>query len=112
MNTDILNSIMKISSDKKDTLMYFLSPSLQETIKPFELIYKNKLYLNDKIYCISKSNLQLEYTGLIKHIDEKILIIIGGKSIYIDSKNYYIFVQPSQNKKSDRLFFESLLKKL
>ena len=38
--------------------------------------------------------------------------IIGGKSIYIDSKNYYIFVQPSQNKKSDRLFFESLLKKL
>ena len=112
MNTDILNSIMKISKDKKDTLMYFLSPEIRETIQPFELVNKNKLYLNDRIYCISKSNLQLEYTGLIKHIDKTLLIIIGGKSIYIDSKNYYIFVQPSQNKKSDRLFFESLLKKL
>ena len=112
MNTDILNSIMKISNDKKDTLMYFLSPNLQDIIRPFELVYKNKLYLNDKIYCISKSNLQLEYTGLIKHIDEKILIKNNRLPLYIDPKNYYIFVQPSQNKKSDRLFFESLLKKL
>ena len=45
MNTDILNSIMKISNDKKDTLMYFLSPNLQDIIRPFELVYRNKLYL-------------------------------------------------------------------
>ena len=112
MNTDILNSIMKISNDKKDTLMYFLSPDIQDTIRPFELVNKNKLYLNDKIYCISKSNLQLEYSGLIKHMDEKILIKKNRLPIYIDPKNYYIFVQPSQNTKSDRLFFESLLKNL
>ena len=112
MNTDILNSIMKISNDKKDTLMYFLSPDVREIIKPFELVYKNKLYLNDKIYCISKSNLQLEYTALIKHIDEKILIKKNKLSVYIDPKKYYIFVYPSQNTKSDRLFFESLLRKL
>ena len=112
MNTDILNSIMKISDDKKSTLLYFLSPNLQKMIKPFELVYKNKLYLRDKIYCISKSNLQLEYIALIRHIDDKILIKKNKISVYINPKNYYIFVQPSQNTKSDRLFFESLLKKL
>ena len=35
MNTDILNSIMKISNDKKDTLMYFLSPEVREKLPSY-----------------------------------------------------------------------------
>ena len=112
MDIEILKSILKISSDKHDTLMYFLSDDIKERVELLPLLVDDKIYLNDKIYCIGKNNLDLEYTGNVKHIDDRLMIKHNGLSVYIDPTRYYIFVEPNQTRKSDRQFYESLLKSL
>ena len=112
MDIEILKSILSISTDKKDTLLYFLTEDIKERVKYLPLYDRHKIYLNDKIYCINKNNLTNEYTGNVKHIDDKLMIKHNGLSVYIDPKRYYIFVQPNQSRKSDRQFYESLLKSL
>ena len=112
MDIEILKSILTISSDKHDTLMYFLSEKIKEQIEYLPLLVDDKIYLNDKIYCIGKNNLELEYMGNVKHIDDRLMIKHNGLSVYIDPNRYYIFVEPNQSRKSDRQFYESLLKSL
>ena len=68
--------------------------------------------MNDKIYCIGKNSLDLEYIGNVKHIDDRLMIKHNGLSLYIDPNRYYIFVEPNNSRKSDRQFYESLLKSL
>ena len=74
MDIEILKSILEISTDKHDTLMYFLSERIKERVEYLPLLVDDKIYLNDKIYCIGKNNLDLEYTGKVKHIDDKLSI--------------------------------------
>lgn len=112
MDIEILESILTISSDKHDTLMYFLSEKIKERVEYLPLLVDDKIYLNDKIYCIGKNNLELEYMGNVKHIDDRLMIKHNGLSVYIDPQRYYIFVEPNQSRKSDRQFYESLLKTL
>ena len=112
MDIEILKSILTISSDKHDTLMYFLSENIKERVEYLPLLVDDKIYLNDKIYCIGKHNLELEYAGNVKHIDDRLMIKHNGLSVYIDPNQYYIFVEPNQSRKSDRQFYESLLKSL
>lgn len=112
MDIEILKSILSISSDKHDTLMYFLSEKIKERVEYLPLLVDDKIYLNDKIYCIGKNNLDLEYTGNVKYIDDRLMIKHNGLSVYIDPNRYYIFVEPNQSRKSDRQFYESLLKSL
>ena len=112
MDIEILKSILTISTDKHDTLMYFLSDRIKERVEYLPLLVDDKIYLNDKIYCIGKNNLDLEYTGKVKHIDDRLMIKHNGMSLYIDPKRYYIFVEPNHSRKSDRQFYESLLKSL
>ena len=112
MDIEILKSILTISTDKHDTLMYFLSDRIKERVEYLPLLVDDKIYLNDKIYCIGKNNLDLEYTGKVKHIDDRLMIKHNGLSLYIDPKRYYIFVEPNHSRKSDRQFYESLLKSL
>ena len=56
MDIEILKSILTISSDKHDTLMYFLSDDIKERVEYLPLLVDDKIYLNDKIYCIGKNN--------------------------------------------------------
>ena len=72
---DILQSIMKLSSDKKDTLLYFLDDKTCNKVRKYQYVETKDLYLSDSLICINKSNLQIEFTGIINTMkDDKIVL--------------------------------------
>ena len=45
MDIEILKSILEISTDKHDTLMYFLSDRIKEQVEYLPLLVDDKIYL-------------------------------------------------------------------
>ena len=113
MEIEPLKTIIELTTDKKKTILYFLSEELQKILNEYKLIENNDFYLNDKIICIKKNNLQKEYYGKIICIDNNILTI-KKNNIFIsfNHNDYYIFFKKVRSLKNDRQFFESLLEKL
>lgn len=114
MNIDILEDIIKISSNKKNTLLYFLDNNIVNKIKNYDLINNtNKLYLKDKLYCIRKDTLELEYYLTINYVKDNIIGLQKNKNytININANNYYLFLK-SINNKNNRKYFEELLKQM
>ena len=69
MDIEPLKTIMNSSSNKKDTLLNFLEKNIRKQI--IKLEYEDKdFYINDKIYCIKKNTLELEYIGNIYCFDK------------------------------------------
>ena len=91
----------------------FLKKNIRDQVQDYNLLNKDELYLRDTILCIRKDTLELEYIRRISYIgDNNIGIQKNNKfTIYINPKEYYIFLKPS-NRKNNRKFFEALLKKL
>jgi hypothetical protein len=113
MNIEPLKEIINITTNKKNTILYFLSDELKNLLNDYELIKTNEFYLNDKIICIKKNNLKKEYNGKIICFDNDI-ITIKQNNIHITFNyiDYYIFFKKNISLKNDRQFFESLLEKL
>ena len=113
MNIEPLKVIISLTTNKKNTILYFLTDELKKSLAEYELIENDDFYLNDKIICIKKNNLQKEYYGKIICIDNQTLTIKQNNSFISFSHNdYYIFLKKSKSLKNDRQFFESLLEKL
>jgi len=112
MNIEPLKSILEWSPNKKDTLLYYLSNDVKEKVKKLEL--EEKLYINDRIYCIKKNTLELEYDGSILYIDkDKIGIKITNiKTIRLNPDDYYIFVKCKKTISKQREFMKQLLEQL
>ena len=72
---DILQSIMKLSNDKKDTLLYFLDDDTCDRVRRYQYIETKDLYLNDSLICINKSTLKIDFTGVIHRMKDDEIIL-------------------------------------
>lgn len=106
-----LKTIIDLTIDKKETILFFLKPQMKNKLLNYDLITDKKFYINDNIFCIKKNNLKNEYNGKIKNIiKDKLCVKVNNYYVSINPDHYYIFVKPDTSKKNDRQFFESLLK--
>lgn len=104
---------MKMSNDKRSTLMYFLDDDIVKMVQRYNLVESKDLYLKNKVILIHKSTLLNEYDGIVEYINDDIVSIRknnGNRKVNI--KDYYIFVKYINSKKDTRKFFEELLKKI
>ena len=54
MNIEPLKEIIRLTTNKKNTILYFLSDELKNKLQDYELVENDDFYLNDKIICIKK----------------------------------------------------------
>ena len=113
MDIEPLKTILSITNDKQDTLLHFLKKDIREKVIDLEL-EEDDFYINDRIFCIKKNNLELDVVGRIISIDGNILGIkkTSTCTLYLDSSKYYIFVKYSKNAAQQRDFLEKLLEQL
>jgi hypothetical protein len=113
MDIEPLQTILSITNDKKDTLLHFLKKEVREKVIHLEY-EEHDFYMNDRIFCIKKNNLELELVGRIISIDGNRLGVkrTSTCTIYIDSSKYYIFVKYLQNMSQQRDFLQTLLEQL
>ena len=110
---EILDSIMKISNDKRSTLLYFLDDNTQNKVDKYNMIEKDDLYLKNSLILINIMTLEIEYEGIIEYMnDDKITIRKNNGNRNIDVNDYYIFIKRDMSKSDNRKFFIELLKKL
>jgi hypothetical protein len=113
MDIEPLKTILSYSNDKKDTLLNFLEKRVREKI--IKLEYEDKrFYINDKIYCIKRNTLELEYIGKIYCIeDDNIGIKLSNvRNVNINPDKYYIFVKIKSKDMKKRDFYKQLLEQL
>lgn len=104
---------MKMSNNKRSTLMYFLDDNIVKTIQKYNLVESKDLYLKNKVVLIHKSTLLNDYNGIIEYINDDIISIRKNNgNRKINTKDYYIFVKYVNSKKDTRKFFEELLRKI
>tara|TARA_B100000035_G_C20554550_1_gene359731 strand:- start:51 stop:392 length:342 start_codon:yes stop_codon:yes gene_type:complete len=112
---DILKPIVSIYDVKKDVVLFYLDPSLVNQV--VDLLYlddDNELFLNDKVYCIDRSTLQLERIGTIQLIQKNQISIRiqSGFNVHLSTQNYHIFIKRRKSKKNERDFYKALLNSL
>ena len=110
-----LKHLLSIYPNKKKELLYYLSKDIQSKVK--DLLYldddNNELLLNDKLFCIKRSTLELEHSGrLIYKKYNKISLKEKNYSIHLSINDYYIFIKRNKTKNNDKLFYQELLKLL
>ena len=113
MDIEPLKTILSYSNDKKDTLLNFLEKRVREKI--IKLEYEDeRFYINDKIYCIKRNTLELEYIGKIYCIeDDNIGIKLSNvRNVNINPNKYYIFVKIKSKDMKKRDFYKQLLEQL
>ena len=113
MDIEPLKTILSYSNDKKDTLLNFLEKRVRE--KVIKLEYEDEsFYINDKIYCIKRNTLELEYIGKIYCIeDDNIGIKLSNvRNVNINPDKYYIFVKIKSKDMKKRDFYKQLLEQL
>lgn len=113
MDIEPLKTILSYSNDKKDTLLNFLEKRVREKI--IKLEYEDeRFYINDKIYCIKRNTLELEYIGKIYCIeDDNIGIKLSNvRNVNINPDRYYIFVKIKSKDMKKRDFYKQLLEQL
>ena len=112
---DILKPILDIYDTKKEVLLFYLDTTVKEQVKDFDYLDDdNDLFLNDKVYCIKRSTLDLDIIGVIQAIKGK-NISLKVKSLYgahINQNEYHIFIKHRKTKKNDRDFYKALLNAL
>lgn len=113
MDIEPLKTLMSYSNDKKDTLLNFLEKRVRE--KVIKLEYEDEsFYINDKIFCIKRNTLELEYIGRIYCIDDDSIGIklSNVRNININPDKYYIFVKVKSKDMKKRDFYKQLLEQL
>jgi hypothetical protein len=113
MDIEPLKTLLSYSNDKKDTLLNFLEKSVRE--KVIKLEYEDeRFYINDKIFCIKRNTLELEFTGKIYCIDDDSIGIklSNVRNVNINPDKYYIFVKVKSKDMKKRDFYKQLLEQL
>lgn len=113
MDIEPLKTLMSYSNDKKDTLLNFLEKRVRE--KVIKLEYEDeRFYINDKIFCIKRNTLELEYIGRIYCIDDDSIGIklSNVRNVNINPDKYYIFVKVKSKDMKKRDFYKQLLEQL
>jgi hypothetical protein len=112
---DILKPILDIYDSKKDILLFYLEPPVRSEVEGLDYLDDgNDLFLNDKVYCIKRSTLELDVIGSIQAIQDK-NISLKVKSRYgnhLNKDEYHIFIKRRKCKKNDRDFYKALLNAL
>ena len=68
---DILKPILDIYDVKKDVLLFYLDDKIKREVENLDYLEDdNELFLNDKVYIINRSTLELEHNGIIQAIKE------------------------------------------
>ena len=113
MDIEPLKSILEWSPDKKETLLYYLPYHVTKKVIRFDFEDKS-LYVQDRIFCILRNTLELEYDGSIIFIDKgKIgLKVTSVKTVTLNPKEYYIFVRNKKTISKKREFMKQLLEQL
>ena len=112
---DILKPILDIYDTKKEVLLFYLDPFVKEQVEDFDYLDDgNDLFLNDKIYCIKRSTLDIDVIGYIQAIKgKKISLKVKSKyGVHINQNEYHIFIKRRKTKKNDRDFYKALLNSL
>ena len=112
---DILKPILDIYDVKKDVLLFYLDSKVKEQVEDFDYLDDdNDLFLNDKVYCIKRSTLELDVVGFVQAIKEKkISLKVKSKyGVHINQDEYHIFIKRRKSKKNDREFYKALLNAL
>ena len=65
-----LKSLIDLTTNKKNTILYFLSDTLKNKLKEYELC-NDEFYLNDYVVGIKKNNLDKDFIGKIISIDDR-----------------------------------------
>lgn len=113
MDIEPLKTLMSYSNDKKDTLLNFLEKRVRE--KVIKLEYEDeRFYINDKIFCIKRNTLELEFIGKIYCIDDDSIGIklSNVRNVNINPDKYYIFVKVKSKDMKKRDFYKQLLEQL
>ena len=94
MDIEPLKTLLSYSSDKKDTLLNFFEKDVREKVIKLEYEETN-FFINDKIYCIKRNTLEIEYIGKIYCIDDNTIGIklSNVRNVNINLEEYYIFVK-------------------
>ena len=113
MDIEPLRSILEWSPDKKNTLLHYLPYHVTKKVIHLELEEKS-LYVQDRIFCIRRNTLELEYDGTIIFIDNgKIgLKVTSVKTVTLNPNEYYIFVRNKKTISKKREFMKQLLEQL
>ena len=113
MDIEPLESILEWSENKKDTIMYYLPLEVKQKVYNLEF-EEEKLYVQDRIFCIKRNTFELEYKGTIIFIsDGKIgLKVTSVTTVTLDPKKYYIFVKCKKCINKQREFMKQLLEQL
>ena len=115
MDIEPLKSILDITDNKQDSIVFFLSDKVKSKMNKYYLYEEqNKdIFINQYIICIKKNDLSLDIKGKIISIKDNIIGINMYKyTKYINMNSYYIFIKNSKSNSDDRDFFEHLLQKL
>ena len=73
---DILKPILDIYDVKKDVLLFYLDHDIRKIIDDLDYLDdENDLFLNDKIFIIDRSTLELDHSGIIQAIKGDIVSI-------------------------------------
>jgi hypothetical protein len=112
---DILKPILDIYDIKKDVLLFYLDDKIKSQVDDFDYLDdENDLFLNDKVFLINKSTLELEHIGIIQAIKDNIVTIkIKSKySVHFNQTHYHVFIKRKKTKKNERDFYKALLNSL
>ena len=113
MEIEPLKSILEWSEDKKETLLYYLPLEVKK--KVFRYDYEEEhFYINDRIFCIAKNTLELDFVGRILFYENgKLGIKINSiKTVTIDPEKYYLFVHSKKTINKQREFLKQLLEQI
>ena len=112
---DILKPILDIYDTKKDVLLFYLEPTVRSEVEDFDYFDDDHdLFLNDKVFCIKRSTLELDVIGFVQSIKgKKISLKVKSKyGVHLNRDEYHIFIKRRKSKKNDREFYKALLNAL
>lgn len=113
MDIEPLKTLLSYSPDKKDTLLNFLEKNVREKVIKLEY-EEDQFYINDKIYCVKRNTLEIEYIGKIYCMDDNTIGIklSNVRNVNINPDKYYIFVKVKTKDIKKRDFYKQLLEQL
>ena len=116
MNIEPLKTILDLTENKQNSIIYFLKDNIKYKLNKYYLYEeKNKdIFVNQNIICVKRNDLSLDIKGKIISV-KKNQIGINVNNIFnkfISFDKYYIFLKNSRSKADDRDFFEALLQNL
>lgn len=107
-----LETLIKKSNNPESILLRYLPDNTVSQIynKTYYDPDSLDLFLNQKIWCIDKTNGKISYIGKIcKILHNSIYINCGNKYIHIYINHYYIFISNSKSKTNDYQYYKALL---